>query len=89
MAYEGQVVKLENGRWARFQHLDVQGATAASWEGAILVAVELDEPFQAMLDDAASSLDEYYQRGITMQLTLAPNSMGQMSVQFQDEATVH
>jgi hypothetical protein len=79
MAYDGQVVKLEDGRWARFEHRTVLGARQGSWDGAILVAVEVDDACQKMLDAAEASLEEYYQRGIAMNLTLTPHGAAERS----------
>ena len=39
MAYEGELVKLGNGRWARFSQVKVDGTVQ---ESSILVAVELE-----------------------------------------------
>jgi len=51
MAYHGELVRMENGRWARFQecviYKDSQGRTA---ELPLLVAVELDEHLQELLN---------------------------------------
>jgi hypothetical protein len=88
MAYDGQVVKLEDGRWARFEHRKVLGSKQGSWDSVILVAVEVDDACQKMLDAAEASLEESYQRGIAMNLTLTPDAMGQMSVRLE-EAVVH
>lgn len=85
MAYEGELVKLENGRWARFQHVSVYGASPTDWDGAILVAVELEERFQRMLDDAELSLEE---PAAARRLQLRADQEGQYAVTLA-EATVH
>lgn len=90
MAYDGELVKLENGRWARFSHLDVVGVGLNPWNSAILVAVELEERYQDLLDDAARHLDSKSE-GTTSprrQLRLESDAHGQMAVRFA-EATVH
>ena len=57
MADIGELVKLGDGRWARYQQCEISGTGLA-----ILVAVELDERTQRMLDAAefgtALELDE-------------------------------
>ena len=57
MADIGELVKLGDGRWARYQQLEVSGTGLS-----ILVAVELDERTQRLLDAAefgtALELDE-------------------------------
>ena len=47
MADIGELVKLGDGRWARYQQLEVSGTGLS-----ILVAVELDERTQRLLDAA-------------------------------------
>jgi hypothetical protein len=53
----GELVKLGDGRWARYQQLEISGTGLS-----ILVAVELDERTQRLLDAAefgsALELDE-------------------------------
>ena len=57
MADIGELVKLGDGRWARYQQLEISGTGLS-----ILVAVELDDRTQRMLDAAefgsALELDE-------------------------------
>jgi hypothetical protein len=89
MAYDGQVVKLADGRWARFEHRTVMSAPSGrAWDGAILVAVEVDDECQRMLDAAEASLEQYHQQGIFMHLMLAPNAAGKLSVRLE-EAQLH
>src|SRR5688572_29411726 len=65
MAYDGELVKMENGRWARFQRCRIANAGHQdSDEMSILVAVELDEHYQDLLTAAEGSLDAYRRRGI-------------------------
>jgi hypothetical protein len=64
MAYEGELVKLENGRWARFQRCLVQGAAVEAAEHtSILVAVELDDAQQSLLRAAEDSFEIYWRLG--------------------------
>lgn len=65
MAYEGELVKLENGRWARFQRCPVRGAPALMAEHtSILVAVELDDAQQSLLRAAEDSFEIYWRVGL-------------------------
>jgi hypothetical protein len=54
MAFEGELVKLNNGRWARFQRCQVSGGDG--YQSSMLVAVELDGRYQQMLDEAHGEL---------------------------------
>lgn len=57
MASEGELVKMANGKWARFQQLRISNAGHQdSDEMTILVAVELDEANQALLAEAEAQL---------------------------------
>ena len=75
MAYDGELVKMANGRWARFQRCQVyrSGGEAAS-ETMMLIAVELDERYQKLLEEAAGSLADYRHRGIAVQAKLEEGS---------------
>ena len=87
MAYEGELVKLENGRWARFQRCTIEGA--GSWDAGILVAVELEERYQLVLSSTEESLSsEYLQRGGAMQLRMEEDADGAVAVRLE-EATLH
>ena len=71
MAYDGELVKMANGRWARFQRCQVyrpEGDVAG--ETMMLIAVELDERYQRLLDEAMGSPADYSQRGLAVQSTL-------------------
>ena len=71
MAYDGELVKMENGRWARFQRCQVYRPDVTdAGETMMLIAVELDERYQKLLDEAAGSLADYRQRGIPVQASL-------------------
>lgn len=52
MASEGQLVRMQNGRWARYQRLAVTTPVQAWQESGILVAVELDDHHQELLSAA-------------------------------------
>ena len=84
MAVEGQLVKLGNGRWARFRQLpvyagDVRGALT------LLTAVELDQRTQELLEAAEISLDAYRQRGFEMDVRLDADG----SVRFEQRGALH
>jgi hypothetical protein len=84
MADEGELVKLGNGRWARFRQLpvyagDVRGALT------LLTAVELDQRTQELLAAAEASLDAYRLRGFEMDLRLDPDG----NVRFEQRAGMH
>jgi hypothetical protein len=53
MAYHGELVRMENGRWARFQECSIyrEGSSELS-ELPLLVAVELDEHLQDWLNES-------------------------------------
>ena len=71
MAYDGELVKMGNGRWARFQRCQVyRPGVEDAGETMLLIAVELDERYQKLLDEVADSLADYRQRGIAVQATL-------------------
>lgn len=84
MAQEGELVKLGNGRWARFRQLPVY---AGDVPGALtlLAAVELDEHTQEMLEVAERSLDAYRQRGFEMDLRLDAEG----NVRFEQRDALH
>jgi len=86
MASEGELVRMQNGRWARFQRCAVYGLidserSAPGLDG-VLVAVELGDSYQHMLDAAEDSLRGYRQRGIPIQLRLNWNGDGKLSLNF-------
>jgi len=84
MAYEGELVRMENGRWARFQRCSIVNAGHQDGdEFAILVAVELDERYQDVLDAAEKSLESYRERGIPVQIKLDPDGKGKISLSFE------
>ncbi len=87
MAYEGELVKMENGRWARFQRCVIANAGHPdSDETSLLVAMELDEHYQDLLNTAEASLEQYRQKGIPVQIRLDPEGKGKLSLSFQPEA---
>ncbi|HZH04165.1 MAG TPA: hypothetical protein VEY30_10290 [Myxococcaceae bacterium] len=51
MAHAGDLVKMENGRWARYQQMPISTSDGTDFRAlSILVAVELDEEWQARLE---------------------------------------
>ena len=65
MAYEGELVKMENGRWARFTQCRISNAGHQESDGvSILVAVELDDQAQELLRAAEDSLESQWLTGI-------------------------
>lgn len=91
MAYEGELVKMVTGRWARYQRCTICNAGHQdSDEMSILVAVELDEHYQDLLNAAEDSLEGYRQRGIPVQVRLDPAGKGKISLSFEpNDAAVH
>lgn len=94
MAYEGELVKMENGRWARFQRCRISTAGHQEVEDySLLVAVELDEHYQELLEAAESSLEGYRKKGVPVRVRLDPDGKGKLSVQFDqledNSAAVH
>jgi hypothetical protein len=86
MAYDGELVKMGNGRWARFQRCQRHraGVTDAG-ETMLLIAVELEERFQQLLDEVAGSLALYRQQGIVVQARLAPDADGRERLKLVPE----
>lgn len=71
MAYDGELVKMENGRWARFQRCRVhRPGVEDAGETMILIAVELEDRYQRMLEDVADSLAQYRRQGIPVQVRM-------------------
>jgi len=89
MASEGELVRMQNGRWARFQRCAVYDAERtpedrSAQDGvAVLVAVELGDSYQQLLDAAETSLRGYRQQGIPVQLLLDWNGDGKLSLRFE------
>ena len=66
---------MANGRWARFQRCRVyRSGDEAAGETMMLIAVELDERYQKLLEEASDSLAGYRQRGIAVQARLEEGS---------------
>lgn len=85
MAYDGELVKMANGRWARFQRCQVyRPGVEDAGETMMLIAVELDERYQKLLEEASDSLADYRQRGIAVQATLED---GAQRLTLQPEAS--
>jgi hypothetical protein len=91
MAYEGELVKMENGRWARFRRCSIMNAGHPDGdEYSMLVAVELDEHYQDLLNAAEHSLESYRKRGIPVKINLDPTGKGKISLSFEPTvASVH
>lgn len=84
MATEGELVRMQNGRWARFQRCPVYDTERSEQDGiAVLVAVELADSYQQLLDAAEDSLRGYRQKGIPVQLLLGWNGDGKLSLKFE------
>ena len=84
MAYDGELVKMENGRWARFSRCKVCNAEQQdASDEEILVAVELEQRYQELLTAAESSIEAYRQRGIPVQVRLDPDGEGRLSLTFK------
>ena len=87
MAYEGELVKMENGRWARFQRCRIDNRGHQDSEPmAILVAVELDEHYQDLLNAAEDSLAQYRERGIPVRVQLDADGRGTVRLEFDGAA---
>lgn len=86
MAYDGELVKMENGRWARFQRCRVyRPGVEDAGETMLLIAVELEERYQLLLNEAADSLAQYRFQGVPVQVRLDPETQG---ITLQPERTV-
>jgi hypothetical protein len=91
MAYDGELVKMGNGRWARFQQCTVCNAGHQDSDSmTLLVAVELAEHFQDLLDAAEDSLARYRAKGIPVHVRIDPNGKGTLSLELDAaSASVH
>ena len=83
MAFDGELVKMENGRWARFSRCQVCNAGHQDTdEMDILVAVELEDRYQELLQAAETSIEAYRQKGIPVSVRLDPDGEGKLSLTF-------
>ena len=90
MAYDGELVKMENGRWARFQRCQVyRPGVEDAGETMLLIAVELEERYQSLLDSVAESLAQYRHQGIPVQVQIDPDAQGVTLRPESVEATLH
>ena len=90
MAYDGELVKMENGRWARFSRCQVCTAGHQDTDDLdILVAVELEDRYQELLTAAETSIEAYRQKGIPVQVRLDPDGEGKLSLTFEGVNAVH
>jgi hypothetical protein len=88
MAYDGELVKMQNGRWARFQRCQVyRPGVEDAGSTMLLIAVELEERYQRLLDDAAESLARYRHQGIPVQAQLGQDAQGQERLTLQPETS--
>jgi len=89
MAYDGELVKMENGRWARFQRCSIQNAGHPdSDDFSMLVAVELDEHYQDLLAAAEHSVDSYRKRGIPVKIQL-DHARRKISLEIASSSATH
>ncbi|HLT31254.1 MAG TPA: hypothetical protein VK013_14530 [Myxococcaceae bacterium] len=87
MAFDGELVRMENGRWARFQQCRILNAGHPDHEGpTILVAVELEDSLQSALDAAQASVESYRRRGIPVRVQLDDASPGRVNVEVLSQA---
>lgn len=81
MAYVGELVRMSSGRWARFT--TCESSDSASQERApILVAVELEERLQQVLDAAEHSLESYRRQDVFVRMRLDTDAAGDVRVEF-------
>lgn len=67
MAYSGELVKMSNGRWARFQQCVV-----GEDDPPLLVAVELEDKYQELLDATESSVEQFRKQGLPVHVQIDP-----------------
>lgn len=67
MAYDGELVKMQDGRWARFQRCQLWQEDGRGEPTMLLIAVELEDRHQELLDEVSASLAHYRQQGIAVQ----------------------
>ncbi|MBI3181475.1 MAG: hypothetical protein HYZ28_04975 [Myxococcales bacterium] len=90
MAYDGELVKMENGRWARYQQCTIRNAGHPDGdEMCFLVPVELGEHYQDLLDAAEPSLQAYRARGVEVHIELDPSAPGKIRLSFGPPAKAH
>lgn len=92
MAFDGELVRMENGRWARFQQCRIVNAGHPDHDGpSILVAVELEDDLQSALDAAQASVESYRRRGIPVRVQLDDAVPGRVQVEVlsQPAAGMH
>ncbi|MGQ0504947.1 MAG: hypothetical protein ACT4TC_06465 [Myxococcaceae bacterium] len=86
MAYEGELVKMGNGRWARFQSCSVTDAMPGQRHLSILVAVELNDHYQQLLDEAQDSVESYRRQGIPVHVSIDPDGQGKVNLTVESRA---
>ncbi len=83
MAYEGELTKLENGRWARFQRCRIVNAGHQDCdETTLLVAIELDDRYQELLNAAEDSIELHRRRGVPVEVRIDPDGKGKIRLEF-------
>jgi hypothetical protein len=89
MAYDGELVKMESGRWARYQRCRVyRPGVEDAGQTTLLIAVELEERYQQMLDGVADSLAQYRRQGIPVRVRM-DETQGVTLQPELSEATLH
>jgi hypothetical protein len=89
MAYDGELVKMADGRWARFQRCRVhRPGVEDAGETMLLIAVELEDRYQRMLDTVADSLAQYRRQGIPVRVRM-DDTQGVTLQPELSEAIVH
>jgi hypothetical protein len=68
MAYDGELVRMQSGCWARYQ-------IVPAGDEPLLVAIEIDARHQPFLDAAEDSLARYRARGIAVQVRCSGSSV--------------
>jgi hypothetical protein len=86
MAYHGELVRMENGRWARFQECLVYKGDSAPSGLPLLVAVELDERFQDLLNRSEEAQALYRGYAAPVRLEAMPEKDGRLNFTFGTSA---
>jgi len=85
MVYDGELVKMESGRWARYQRCDTFTADAPQPRAlGLWVAVELEERFQRLLDLAGEALAKYRELGVAVLVKVDPREDGRLMLELGD-----
>ena len=86
MVHDGELVRMESGRWARYQRCDTFTESGRPQPRALglWVAVELEERFQRLLDLAGEALAKYRERGIAVLVKVDPRGAGQLTLELSE-----